>query len=88
MLKYISIIGIIENSKTNQNGDTPDQEKLVASINILIKPLASLISLKQSGMLLVSNKEFKEVEKNKGCLTEVKKVRYNFIESSVFCYVV
>lgn len=67
MLKYISIIGIIENSKTNQNGDTPDQEKLVASINILIKPLASLISLKQSGMLLVSNKEFKEVEKNKGC---------------------
>lgn len=67
MLKYISIIGITENSKTNQNGDTPDQEKLVASINILIKPLASLISLKQSGMLLVSNKEFKEVEKNKGC---------------------
>ena len=67
MLKYIAIIGIIENSKTNQNGDTPDQEKLVASINILIKPLASLISLKQSGMLLVSNKEFKEVEKNKGC---------------------
>ena len=67
MLKYISIIGIIENSKTNQNGDTPDQEKLVASINILIKPLGSLISLKQSGMLLVSNKEFKEVEKNKGC---------------------
>ena len=67
MLIYISIIGIIENSKTNQNGDTPDQEKLVASINILIKPLASLISLKQSGMLLVSNKEFKEVEKNKGC---------------------
>ena len=67
MLKYISIIGIIENSKTNQNGDTPDQEKLVASINILIKPLASLISLKQSGMLLVSNREFKEVEKNKGC---------------------
>ena len=67
MLKYISIIGIIENSKTNQNGDTPDQEKLVASINILIKPLAPLISLKQSEMLLVSNKEFKEVEKNKGC---------------------
>lgn len=67
MLKYISIIGITENSKTNQNGDTPDQEKLVAFINILIKPLGSLISLKQSGMLLVSNKEFKEVEKNKGC---------------------
>ena len=67
MLKYISIIGITENSKTNQNGDTPDQEKLVAFINILVKPLASLISLKQSGMLLVSNKEFKEVEKNKGC---------------------
>ena len=39
----------------------PIQNKLVASINILNEQLASLISLKQSGMSFVTSKEVKEI---------------------------
>ena len=39
------------------NQETPAQDKLVKTLNTQNKQLASLISLKQSGMSLVTTKE-------------------------------
>ena len=57
----------------------PIQNKLVASINILNEQLASLISLKQSGMSFITSKEVKEIKK-KIKDAEMKLARYKFCQ--------